>query len=55
MSDPEARYGLALPDNRQDRGLVSRLPDVAWQRLSLVVFFVTRSGDGGYIVSRVDR
>jgi hypothetical protein len=45
MADPTATYGLALPDNRQYRGLVSRLPALARQRLGLVVFWVRRDGD----------
>ena len=46
MDDPEARYGLALPDHRQYRGLVGRLPAHARERLGLVVLFVRREGDG---------
>lgn len=46
MSDPAARYGLALPDNRQYRGLVSRLPQLARDRLTLTVFFVAKTGAG---------
>lgn len=45
MSDPDARYGVALPDNRQYRGLVDRLPKLAKQRLGLVVYFVRREED----------
>lgn len=40
MSDPKATYGLALPGNRRYRGLVDRLPALAWQRLNLVVYLV---------------
>jgi hypothetical protein len=54
MSDRTARYGLALPDNRQFRGLVDRLPDVAIERLGLEVFFVRRQ-DAGYEVAEVTR
>ena len=43
MDDPDSTYGLALPDNRQYRGLVSRLPSFARDRLGLRVFFVSRS------------
>ncbi|MDP9070479.1 MAG: MarR family transcriptional regulator [Actinomycetota bacterium] len=43
MDDPDTTYGLALPDNRQYRGLVSRLPSFARHRLGLRVFFVSRS------------
>lgn len=32
MDDPDARYGLALPNSRQYHGLVDRLPDLAKQR-----------------------
>lgn len=55
MSDPDARYGLGLPDNPQYRGLVRRLPDLAWERFDLVVFFVSRSDGGGYVVRREER
>ncbi len=55
MSDPDARYGLALPDNPQYRGLVRRLPHVAWERLKLVVFFVVRSDESGYVVTQGER
>jgi hypothetical protein len=46
MSDPEAVYGIALPDNGQYRGLVQRLPPLARERLGLVVFWVARQDDG---------
>jgi hypothetical protein len=35
MSDPGARYGLALPDNPRYRGLARRLPTVAKERLDI--------------------
>jgi hypothetical protein len=44
MSDADAHYGLALPDNPQYRGLVRRLPALAWDRFSLVVLFARRDG-----------
>jgi hypothetical protein len=50
LADPNARYGLALPDNPQYRGLVARLPALARQRLSLIVFLVKRT-DGGLVVT----
>lgn len=54
MNDPSARYGLALPDNRQYRGLVDRLPRLAKERLGLVVYFVRRDGDGaGYAIEEL--
>ena len=40
MTSDTAAYGLALPDNKQYRGLVTRLPPVARDRLNLTVFFV---------------
>jgi hypothetical protein len=40
MDDPDARYALALPDNRRYRGLVARLPHLARQRLNLTILFV---------------
>ncbi|MGQ0521285.1 MAG: MarR family transcriptional regulator [Actinomycetota bacterium] len=43
MDDPDSTYGLALPDNPQYRGLVSRLPAFARNHLGLRVFFVSRS------------
>jgi hypothetical protein len=45
MDDPYARHGLALPGNRQYRRLVQRRPRPVWDRLDLVVFFVSRHGD----------
>ena len=44
MTDKSARYGLALPDNRQYRNLVGRLPQFAWQSLRLIVYFVGAEG-----------
>ena len=35
MDDPDAAYGLALPDNPRFRGLVERFPLLATQRLRL--------------------
>jgi hypothetical protein len=46
LADPNARYGLALPDNRRYRGLVQRLPALARQRLNLVVYMVRRTEQG---------
>ena len=46
MADPQASYALALPDNRQYRGLVERLPDLAKDRLGLRVFWVACSTEG---------
>jgi hypothetical protein len=50
--DPSARYGLALPGNSQYRGLVTRLPTLARDRLRLEVFFVTRADDGFTVEQR---
>lgn len=46
MDDPAAVYALALPDNRRYRGLVTRLPAFARQRLGLRVYWVTRCSTG---------
>lgn len=53
MSDPRARYALALPDHRQYRGLVRRLPVLVWERLNLTVFFVSSDSDGNLAVEEV--
>jgi hypothetical protein len=53
MTEPMARYGLALPDNAQYRGLVGRLPAYARERFRLDVFFV--DGGGQVTLSRHDR
>jgi hypothetical protein len=45
MDDAQASYGIALPDNRQYRGLVNRVPSLANERLRLAVFWVSREGD----------
>ena len=46
MDDPEATYAIALPDNRQYRGLADRLPGLAKRRMTLAVFWVRRTADG---------
>jgi hypothetical protein len=46
MDDPESTYAIALPDNRQYRGLVDRLPELAKKRLSLAVFWANRTASG---------
>lgn len=46
MGDPTAVYAIALPDNRRYRGLVSRLPALARQRLGLRVYWVSRGSTG---------
>ena len=43
MDDAHAAYGIALPNNRQYRGLVDRLPALAKERLHLAVFWVSRN------------
>jgi hypothetical protein len=45
MDDVQASYGIALPDNRQNQGLVNRLPALAKERLRLAVFWVSRECD----------
>lgn len=54
MDDPDATYAIALPDNRQYRGLVDRLPDLAKSRMSLAVFWVDRT-DAGFMVTKEPR
>lgn len=49
MEYPHATYEIALPVNRQYRGLVERLPALAKQRLGLAVFWVRRHGDEGIV------
>lgn len=45
MSDPAARYSIALPDLPQFRGLWQRLPEVAKRRTGITCLFVdTRGG-----------
>jgi Restriction endonuclease len=46
MDDEGASYGIALPLNRQYRGLVDRLPRLARDRLGLNVFWVERTSEG---------
>jgi hypothetical protein len=46
MTDPDATYAIALPMNRQYRGLVDRLPALARERLGLQIFWVARTEDG---------
>jgi DNA-binding transcriptional MocR family regulator len=51
MTDPDARYGLALPDNKVYRELVQKLPSLGRSRLNLTVFYVKRDADGKFEVS----
>lgn len=53
MSDPAASYGLALPDNSQYRGLVSRLPALTWERLKFTVLFISKAPNGSYNAERL--
>jgi hypothetical protein len=50
FEDPDASYGLALPDNPQYRRLVERLPLHARRCLKLTVYFVSRGDNGGLVV-----
>lgn len=43
-SDDQAHYALALPDHRQYRNLVVRLPLLARERLRLSIYFVDATG-----------
>ncbi len=51
MDDEAASYGIALPLNRQYRGLVDRLPRLARDRLGLNVFWVERTREGALHVT----
>lgn len=51
MDDERAAYGIALPANRQYRGLVERFPRLARDRLELNVFWVDRNSDGRLTVT----
>jgi hypothetical protein len=42
LHEPSATYGLALPDSPQYRGLLQRLPTLAWERLHLTALLVDR-------------
>jgi hypothetical protein len=44
MSDPRARYSISLPDMRQFRGLWTRLPTLAKNRLGITALFVRQDG-----------
>ena len=50
MDDEDATYAIALPENRQYRGLVDRLPRLARNRIGLNVYWVARGSDGGLTV-----
>ncbi len=51
MDDEDAAYGIALPLNRQYRGLVDRLPRLARDRIGLNVFWVERTKQGALRVT----
>lgn len=44
MSDPAARYSIALPDHKQFIGLWSRLPRLAKERTGITALFVDAQG-----------
>ena len=44
MSDPHAKYSIAMPDIPQFRGLWERLPTLAKERTQITAIFVTTSG-----------
>ena len=44
MSDPQARYSIALPDLPQFRRLWERLPSLAKERTGISALFVASSG-----------
>ncbi len=45
MSDPEARYSIAVPDLPQFRGLWNRLPPLAKQKTGISCLFVRADGN----------
>jgi hypothetical protein len=45
MTDPEARYSMAMPDLQQYRRLWQRLPRLAKERTRVSAIFVTGSGE----------
>jgi hypothetical protein len=51
MDDENASYGIALPLNRQYKGLVERLPRLARERIGLNVFWVERTSQGALSVT----
>ncbi|MDB5066166.1 MAG: hypothetical protein JWM18_2600 [Chloroflexi bacterium] len=44
MSDLSARYALALPDNKQYRALIGRIPPPVWKALNLSAFLIRADG-----------
>ncbi len=44
MSDPAAKYSIALPDLPQFRRLWDRLPELSKRRIGISVLFVSESG-----------
>lgn len=44
MTDPSARYSIALPDLKQYRGLWERFPKLAKSRTSISLLLVSKSG-----------
>lgn len=51
MSDPDAKYSIALPNMAQFRGLWDRLPTLAKQRTSISALFVASSGSIDELIS----
>lgn len=45
MQDVNARYSIALPDMRQFRGLWTRLPQLAKERVGITALFVSADSD----------
>jgi hypothetical protein len=52
MSDPQAKYSIALPDLPQFRRLWERLPELAKQRTGISALFVSDAGRVEEVVSR---
>ena len=49
MSDPDARYSIALPDLQQFRRLWDRLPELAKRRTQITAIFVSESGKVSHV------
>jgi hypothetical protein len=52
MSDPEAKYSIALPDLPQFRRLWERLPELAKRRTTISALFVSESGHVEEVASK---
>ena len=44
MTDPKAKYSIALPDLKQYHGLWNRLPELAKKRIKISILFIDKNG-----------